>query len=155
MLYFMKRRKVQDRLTVVSALSTIFVGLAGGLAVGIGFVAFLTVLGIIPRLTQLTKTGHRIHAYEWAVIISVVIASLFDLRNWSIRLYSGLLIPIGLANGLFIGMLAAALTEVLNVLPILSKRIGMEGKLILLLMALVFGKIAGSLFQWLYFIEYE
>lgn len=33
-----------------------FVGLAGGLAVGSGFVAFLTVLGVIPRLTQLTKT---------------------------------------------------------------------------------------------------
>lgn len=140
---------------IVSVFCTIFIGLAGGLAVGIGFVAFLTVLGIIPRLTQLTKTGHHIHAYEWAVIISVVISSLFDLRNWSVRLYSGVLIPIGLANGLFIGMLAAALTEVLNVLPILSKRIGMEGKLILLLMSLVFGKIAGSLFQWLYFIKYQ
>ncbi|MBM7713687.1 stage V sporulation protein AB [Siminovitchia sp. FSL H7-0308] len=151
----MKRKKVQSGLTIVSALCTIFVGLAGGLAVGIGFVAFLTVLGIIPRLTQLTKTGHQIQAYEWAVIISVVVSSLFDLRNGSIKLYSSLLIPVGLANGLFIGMLAAALTEVLNVLPILSKRIGMKGKLILLLMALVFGKMAGSLFQWLYFVEFE
>ncbi|VEF47912.1 SpoVAB [Bacillus freudenreichii] len=121
---------------------------------GIGFVAFLTVLGVIPRLTQLTKTGESIRSYEWAVVISVVIASLADLNNFSIPIGSGILIPIGFASGIFIGMLAAALTEVLNVLPILSKRIGMEGMLISLLMALVIGKLAGSLFQWLFFVNY-
>jgi len=131
-----------------------FVGLSGGIAVGIGFVAFLTVLGIIPRLTQLTKTGGFIRFYEWAVVISVVVASFADLNNLIISLSRLVLVPIGLASGLFIGMLAAALTEVLNVLPILSKRIGMEGKLIALLMGLVIGKVAGSLFQWLYFVDY-
>ncbi|MEH7228677.1 stage V sporulation protein AB, partial [Bacillus safensis] len=39
-------------------LFVVLVGLGGGLTVGAGFVAFLTVLGIIPRLMQLTKT-HR------------------------------------------------------------------------------------------------
>ncbi len=43
---------------------------------------------------------------------------------------------------MFVGMLAAALTEVLNVLPILAKRIGFGSKIIILLMAIVFGKIA-------------
>jgi stage V sporulation protein AB len=50
-------------------------------------------------------------------------------------------------------MLAAALTEVLNVFPVLSKRIGIQEKIIYLLMALVLGKIAGSLFQWIYFVD--
>jgi stage V sporulation protein AB len=149
----MKKRKVRAALATIEVLFTIFVGLAGGLAVGIGFVAFLTVLGIIPRLTQLTKTGNFIRFYEWSVVISVVFSSLCDLQNVSVRLAPWLLIPVGLANGMFIGMLAAALTEVLNVLPILSKRIGMEGKLIVLLMGFVLGKMAGSLFQWLYFIQ--
>lgn len=40
------------------------VGLGGGLTVGAGFVAFLTVLGIIPRLMQLTKTKRFIQGYE-------------------------------------------------------------------------------------------
>ena len=40
---------------------TIVIGLAGGLAAGAGFVAFLTVLGIIPRLMQLTK-NHEIYS---------------------------------------------------------------------------------------------
>lgn len=63
------------------------------------------------------------------------------------------MIPIGLFAGLFIGMLAAALTEVLNVLPILVKRIGMGDRILILLMAIVFGKIIGSLFQWLIFVH--
>ncbi|MCU5426800.1 Rax2 family protein [Bacillus cereus] len=32
----------------------ILIALAGGIAVGSGYVAFLAVLGIIPRLAQLT-----------------------------------------------------------------------------------------------------
>lgn len=64
-------------------------------------------------------------------------------------------VPVGLLAGVFVGMLAAALTEVLNVLPILAKRIGLRSKIIILLMAIVIGKIAGSLFHWLYFIDHS
>lgn len=32
------------------------IGFAGGVAVGSGFVAFITVLDIVPRLAQLSKT---------------------------------------------------------------------------------------------------
>lgn len=55
--------------------------------------------------------------------------------------------------GTFIGMLAAALTEVLNVLPILAKRVRVEEKIIVLLVALVLGKVIGSLFHWIYFVK--
>lgn len=129
------------------------IGLAGGLAVGSGFVAFLTVLGIIPRLTQLTKTMKMIRFYEWAVVIGAILGGLATLWDYSFFFSIYLLIPIGLAMGIFVGMLAAALTEVLNVLPILAKRIGIERKIIFLLMAIVFGKIFGSLFQWIYFVN--
>lgn len=59
----------------------------------------------------------------------------------------------GLLAGIFVGMLAAALTEVLNVWPILVKRMGMSSKIIIFLMAIALGKIAGSLFQWIWFIR--
>ena len=52
----MKIRKVFDTLITGKVLFGLFLGLASGFAVGAGFVAFLTVLGVIPRLTQLTKT---------------------------------------------------------------------------------------------------
>ncbi|MMZ69369.1 hypothetical protein D3C76_1689220 [compost metagenome] len=54
----------------------------------------------------------------------------------------------GLFDGFFVGMLAAALTEVLNVLPILAKRLHMQQYLLGLLLAMVCGKVAGSLFEW-------
>ncbi|KAA6451604.1 stage V sporulation protein AB [Bacillus swezeyi] len=138
---------------IISTLFIIFLGLAGGVAVGSGFVAFLTVLGIIPRLTQLTKTGAFIQAYEWAVILGAVFGGWESLNLSRFFLSKWVLIPIGLLAGVFIGMLAAALTEVLNVLPILAKRIGMGDRILILLMAIVFGKILGSLFQWLIFVH--
>ncbi len=39
---------------------------------GAGFVAFLTVMGIVPRLMQLTKTMRFVQAYEGAVISGAV-----------------------------------------------------------------------------------
>lgn len=57
---------------MIISVMIIFLGLAGGVAVGSGFVAFLTVLGIIPRLMRLTKTRAYIQAYEWAVIVGAV-----------------------------------------------------------------------------------
>ncbi|EEL69153.1 Stage V sporulation protein AB [Bacillus mycoides DSM 2048] len=63
------------------------------------------------------------------------------------------LVILGIFCGTFIGMLAAALTEVLNVLPILAKRVRVEEKIIVLLVALVLGKVIGSLFHWIYFVK--
>ncbi|OIJ10721.1 stage V sporulation protein AB [Anaerobacillus alkalilacustris] len=131
----------------------VIIGLSGGLAVGSGLVAFLTVLGIVPRLTQLTKTKNYIKFYEWGVVTGAVTGSWFSLREPHFQFPSFLLIIIGGFAGAFVGMLAAALTEVLNVFPILAKRVGVEGKIIYLLVAIVFGKVIGSLFHWMYFLD--
>ncbi|WP_280635576.1 stage V sporulation protein AB [Bacillus sp. 165] len=137
----------------IESIVVMFVGLAGGIAVGGGFVAFLTVFGLIPRLTQLTKSAKYIPAYEMAVVLGASCGGWFSLQNTVFHMSDYWLVPLGLACGTFIGMLAAALTEVLNVLPILAKRVGVYDKIVLLLMAMVLGKILGSLFHWIYFIE--
>ncbi|WP_071460024.1 stage V sporulation protein AB [Bacillus massilinigeriensis] len=139
----------------IKILFVIISGFGGGLAVGAGFVAFLTVLGLIPRLTQLTKTKKLIHWYEWAVIFGAIAGTAGGLNFPVFYFPSFFAIPIGLASGMFVGMLAAALTEVLNVLPILAKRVYVEDRIIALLMAIVFGKVFGSLFQWVYFVDYR
>lgn len=138
---------------IIKPLFIIFIGFAGGLSVGAGYVAFLTVLGIIPRLTQLTKTMKLIQMYEWSVVIGAVAGTLAVLQNPHFHLSPFVLIIFGLAGGIFVGMMAGALTEVLNVWPILAKRIGVDDKIAILLMALVFGKILGSLFHWIYFVD--
>lgn len=137
---------------IINIAFVMFVGFAGGIAVGSGFVAFLTVLGIIPRLTQLTKTMKMIIGYQWAVVLGALIGGFVSLRDPVLNLSPIILIPLGVAGGIFVGMMAAALTEVLNVFPILAKRIGVEEKIIILMMAMVFGKIIGSLYQWIYYV---
>ncbi|WP_100010747.1 stage V sporulation protein AB [Lentibacillus sediminis] len=129
------------------------IGLAAGLAVGGGFVAFLTLLGILPRLIQLTKTYHLLKMYTACVITGTLFGTFLSFSGITWDQPTVLLILWGIFHGIFNGMLAAALTEVLNVFPIISKRIGMDTYLLWFLMAIVFGKIAGSLFQWLYFVK--
>ncbi|AGX05368.1 MULTISPECIES: stage V sporulation protein AB [Bacillaceae] len=137
----------------ISIIIVIFLGFAGGVSVGAGFVAFLTVLGIIPRLTQLSKTMKMIHHYEWAVVIGAVAGTSASLQDPRLYFPGFILVLFGLAGGIFVGMVAAALTEVLNVLPLLAKRLGIDGKIVVLLMAIVFGKVFGSLFHWMYFVD--
>lgn len=137
----------------ISIVIVVFIGFAGGLSVGAGFVAFLAVLGIIPRLTQLSKTMKMIHWYEWAIVFGAISGTFASLRDPIFSLPSLWLIPLGVAGGVFVGMLAAALTEVLNVFPILAKRVGVEDRIKILMMAIVLGKIFGSLFHWIYFVN--
>lgn len=126
-----------------------FVGLSGGLAVGCGFVAFITVLDIIPRLSQLLNRVISVRILERAVIWGVMTLTLLDFWEIRLRLFKLGVVFLGLLHGMFVGMLAGALTEVLNVFPILAKRLRLNHYLFWLLMAMVFGKVIGSLFDWI------
>ncbi|MFC4404301.1 stage V sporulation protein AB [Gracilibacillus xinjiangensis] len=131
----------------------IVIGFGTGIMVGSGFVAFLTVLGIIPRLVQLSKSGEFLHSYQASVIIGALLGTFLSFTSITFSFPSFLLILWGLLHGVFVGMLAAGLTEVLNVFPILMKRLGIDRELLWLLMAIVIGKIVGSVFQWTVFVD--
>jgi len=137
---------------LIQTIILLFVGLAGGLAVGSGMVAFITVLDIIPRLAQLTKGFKYIKWFQRALVIGSVTFTWIDLRGTVFHFPSFLLAIVGVFSGIFIGMLAGALTEVVNVLPILAKRLNMADAIFFLLMAMVFGKITGSLFHWIIYV---
>lgn len=130
------------------ALLTI-VGLGGGLAVGSGFIAFITVLDIIPRLTQLTNSHRYVKAYEWALVSGALFFTAADFFHIVMSLPIFVTAVAGILAGVFVGTLAAGLTEVLNVFPILAKRLNMDHAILIFLMAMVFGKTLGSLIQWL------
>lgn len=127
------------------------IGFAGGIAVGSGFVAFITVLDILPRLLQMTKSQDYIRWYEFAIVLGVLVFTLVDFFDWVLFGFTWLTLLIGLFMGLFIGMLAGALTEVVNVIPILSRRLKMQHYLFQLILAMAIGKTIGSLFQWMFY----
>mgnify|MGYP001164616748 CR=1 FL=1 len=111
--------------------------------------AFITVLDIVPRLHQLTRMPHRIASSEHAITLGVVFWTCTDFFDWDVSYPFLFQIIFGLFAGCFVGLLAAALTEIVNVLPILAKRLRLQQWIVYLLMAMVFGKIVGSLMQWL------
>lgn len=131
----------------------IVLGFASGIAVGAGFVAVLTMLGIIPRLIQLSKSKGSIKKYTASTVIGTLFGTYLSFTTMTVNLPTIFLAVWGLCHGMFIGMIAAALTEVLNVYPIIAKRIGLYKYVLFLMMAIVFGKIVGSLFQWLIFVK--
>ncbi|GIQ69393.1 stage V sporulation protein AB [Xylanibacillus composti] len=133
----------------LAAAFAMLLGLAGGLIVGSGLVALLTVLDIIPRLAQVACMYKHVDWLERAVVSGAffwTVADFFDLTFGHFALGAVL---VGLLQGIFVGMLAAALTEVLNVLPILSRRLRMEAYMMWFVIAMMAGKVVGSLFDWL------
>jgi stage V sporulation protein AB len=136
-------------MTVWQGAWLVLIGLGGGFAVGSGFVAFITVLDIIPRLTQLTNSRRYVRSFEWALICGALVFTACDFFAFSSRLPVAVTSAIGLLAGVFVGTLAAGMTEVLNVFPILAKRLQVDQSILALLMAMVFGKTLGSLLQWL------
>ncbi|MGM0880527.1 MAG: stage V sporulation protein AB [Bacillota bacterium] len=140
---------------MINGLENVFVamlGLAGGLAVGSGLVALLIVLDLIPRLAQIANAYRMSIWFETAVICGSLFWTFTDFMDWKFAFPPGVFLSAaGLFDGMFIGMLAAALTEVMNVLPILAKRMNLSDFMIALVMAMVFGKTLGSLFDWLVF----
>jgi stage V sporulation protein AB len=140
-------------MAMINALANIFVallGLAGGLAVGSGLVALLIVLDLIPRLAQIANAYRMSIWFETAVICGSLYWTFADFMNWRLSLPSSVFLSVsGLFDGIFVGMLAAALTEVMNVLPILAKRMNLSDYMVGLVMAMVLGKTLGSLFDWL------
>lgn len=129
---------------------TVLLGISGGIAVGSGLVALLIVFDMIPRLAQLSNAFRMSFWFETAIISGTLYWTMADFINFKMGLPSKLLqAGAGFFDGIFVGMLAAALTEVMNVIPIFAKRLRLSRYIIALVMAMVFGKIAGSLFDWL------
>lgn len=125
-------------------------GLGAGFVVAGGVVAFISIIGIIPIMAYRTKTTRYILWYENMIILGSILGSIFTF--WEIR------IPIGpflsgvftFAYGIFIGVLIIALAEVLDVWPIMNRRVRLRKGISLLIVAIALGKLVGSLCYWIY-----
>ncbi len=128
----------------MNILLLIIVGFASGTIVGSGIVALITLLDIVPRLAQLTKTYSKIRTYENAIILGATFGSIASITDFSVKANSGFIVIIGFCMGIFVGLVAAAIAEVVNVIPIIVRRNKIEGYVIYVLFALIAGKIIGT-----------
>ncbi|WP_187820962.1 stage V sporulation protein AB [Pasteuria penetrans] len=118
---------------------------------GSGFVALLSALQLFPRLLQLANVLQKSVFLEWALIAGVLSFTLVDLFDLHIGIHIVLLSIVGVGMGSFIGMLAGALTEVINVFPVFARRLRLQSYVTFIFSAVVVGKVTGSLCQMWWF----
>ncbi len=134
----------------ISIVIRILIGVGAGVTISGGVVAFITIIGIIPMLAHHTKTGKYFIYYENTIIVGAIIGSILSI--WDIKIPMNNIIISGFVFffGVFVGGLIIALAEVLNVFPIINRRVKVRKGISFLILALALGKLTGSLFYWLY-----
>jgi stage V sporulation protein AB len=135
----------------MKALFLIFFSLASGLMVSAGVFAFIAAIGIVPRMAWRTGTRNAVRFYEDMIVLGGICGTVTMFVDFHLQEQFWLFGGIVFLEGIFVGVLAMALTEVLNVMPILMRRSGITRGLSWLILAFAFGKVAGSLLY--YFID--
>ena len=127
----------------------IFFSIASGLLVSSGIFAFIAAIGIVPRMAWRTGTRHYIRWYEDVIVLGGIFGTTTMFVDYRLPPSDFLISAVALFNGLFVGVLAMALTEVLNVMPILMRRARLTKGLQWIILAFALGKVVGSLLYYL------
>ena len=122
------------------------IGLCGGLLVAGGLFAFLALVGVVTRLAAGTTTAKYIMFYEDMSLLGCVTGNLLFLYGFPLELGNIFLGLYGMGAGVFTGCLAAALAEVVNMMPVLSERVGLKKGMTGIMTMFAAGKLVGSLF---------
>lgn len=129
----------------------ILIGLSGGVVAGGALSAFITLIKLIPQMVQITKTRGSIKLYERVFALGAIIFSILYFSNFNLRLFKVIVIAIGFFMGMFIGLFSSAIAEVLDVIPILTRKIKMRKEISYIIYALLFGRLAGSIYYLIYY----
>lgn len=130
---------------MLKSIFLVFFGLSSGCLVAAGTFAFIAAIGIVPRMAKRTQTQRFVRVYEDAIVLGGVwgtTAMFIDYRFPDVPFLIG---AYALCTGIFVGVLAMALTEVLNVVPIMLRRARLTKGLPWLVLAFALGKMVGSL----------
>lgn len=146
---------------LIKYLITIFAFFGFGLLSSGGvFTVFVTV-GLVPRFADKTHTAQKVILYENCIVAGAILgcllsvypdvvmqfgglAALEQIPEW--ELWGNLLLTIfGIFAGMFVGCFAIAIAEMLNTIPIFTRRISLGKGAGIVLLCLALGKTIGSL----------
>mgnify|MGYP000965080705 CR=1 FL=1 len=115
---------------------------ASGVAISGGYFAFISMIGIFPKLLENVKEARHYLLIE--CLLAYALANLIYVFKISVPVtWVGYTI-ICLFGGIFVGCLAGALAEVLNVIPIAARRFSVRRNLPYVIYGLAAGKLVGS-----------
>lgn len=125
------------------------IGLSCGFAVSAGIFAFIMSLGIIERMADVTHTARHIKLYETIVFFGASAGNIFSIFQINIpvgQIGAGI---IGLLGGVFTGIMAITLVEILKSIPIMFRRANIHKGLGIVVLCIALGKMLGSLLQFI------
>jgi stage V sporulation protein AB len=125
------------------------IGFAGGLLVGGGMAALFTLLQIVPRLLQVARCRSAIRWMPIGIMGGSVAAVMVSLGWMRLDPGKAVLLIAAVLMGVFVGMLAMALAEALQMLTITVKHGAIARAAILLIIAMAGGKLVGSVLYWI------
>lgn len=132
-------------MTVLKILLLILIGFGSGVVISGAVFAFIAIIGVVPRLAQKTGTGKYIMLYEEAIILGGIFGTTTLMVNYYIPIGRALTVVFSTLIGIFYGCLAVSLAEVLDVIPILTRRGRIQQGMKYFVLAIAFGKCIGSL----------
>lgn len=138
-------------MTAIKYVALILLGIGGGLVVSGAVFAFIAIIGIVPRLAGKTKTTKYIIFYENAIIFGGIFGVFTILFNYYIPVSHIFAAIYALLIGIFYGCLAVSLAEVLDVIPILTRRTMLSKGIKYFIVVLALGKALGSIIY--YFVD--
>lgn len=132
-------------MNLVKILFIIVIGFGSGVVIAGAVFAFIAIIGIVPRLAQKTRTEKYIKLYEEAIIIGGIFGTSTMIIDYYMPIGKIAVIFLSICVGIFYGCLAVSLAEVLDVIPILTRRGRIKKGMTYFITAIAFGKLLGSL----------
>lgn len=123
----------------------IILGFGAGTVISGAVFAFIAIIGVVPRLAQKTKTQKYIRCYENAIIVGGILGTTALTINYSLSAPAVVIVFLCFLIGVFYGCLAVSLAEVLDVLPVLTRRGGLKRGLKYFITAIALGKLTGAI----------
>lgn len=142
-------------------------GISSGLIVSGGVFTVLLAVGLIPRFAGKMHIARHVFVLEEMVVLGTIVGNFLSvfsdhsqLGEWILNgqlfgqgntngiwhfISTVLLIIFGFFSGIFVGCLALAIAEMLDTIPIFSRRIGFRHGLGISILAVAIGKVLGSL----------
>lgn len=139
-----------------------------GLLSAAGVFTVLVAVGLVPRFAGRTHTANKVFLYEEMLIFGTMLGCIFSVfgeycyslttrMHLSLMEYDGVWrltgdifqILFGFFSGMFIGCLALAIAEMLDSIPIFTRRISFRHGIGIVVLSMAAGKFCGSIIYFL------
>lgn len=138
-----------------------FTGFCFGILTAAGVFTVLTAVGLVPRFVGETHSAKEVMLYENLIIAGTIFGGVFSIFSdiWTSGAGAQNTMPMGIIltvayvflgiagvfSGMFVGCLALAIAEMLDSIPIFTRRISFRHGLGCMILSIALGKVCGSI----------